>query len=160
MDDENIKDKNFEGDSAAPKPEEFKIEQEWADRLGMGFDPEQAAEGQRMSQPEEIPPVYPDGNQQPGTTPRIQQTPPMPPAPMRQMPPTYLVWAIIATLCCCMPAGIVAIVFSSMVSSKFFARDYEGAAKASRNAEIWIIVSIVAGVIANALYFPLMLLMP
>lgn len=86
---------------------------------------------------------------------------PVPPAPpMRQMPPTYLVWAIISTLCCCMPAGIVAIVFSSMVSSRFYARDYEGAAKASRNAEIWIIVSIVAGVVSNALYFPLMLLLP
>lgn len=157
-DDNNIKDTNEA--PRPPKPEEFKIEQEWADRLGMGFDPEQAAEGQRMSQPEEIPPVYPNGPQQSPTAPQMQQTPPVLPPQMRQMPETYLVWAIISTICCCMPAGIVAIVFSSMVSSKYFARDYEGAERASRNAQIWIIAAIVGGVIANTLYFPLMLLIP
>ena len=52
------------------------------------------------------------------------------------------------------------IVFSSQVSSRYYARDYEGARRASRQAEIWIIVSIVAGVIVNALYMPLSLLMP
>jgi hypothetical protein len=45
---------------------------------------------------------------------------------------------------------------------RFFreARDFEGARRASRNAEIWIIVSIVAGIVSNALYVPLTLLMP
>lgn len=63
-------------------------------------------------------------------------------------------------ICCCMPAGIVAIIYSASVSSRYFARDYAGARRASRNAQIWIIVSIVTGIVANALYVPLTLLMP
>ena len=74
------------------------------------------------------------------------------------MSPTYLVWSIIATICCCLPAGVAAIIFSSQVSSRYYARDFKGARRASRQAEIWIIVSIVTGIIVNALYMPLSLL--
>ena len=59
-----------------------------------------------------------------------------------------------------MPAGIAAIIFSASVSSKYYAADYEGAKRASRQAEIWIIIAIVAGIITNALYLPLTLLLP
>ena len=76
------------------------------------------------------------------------------------MPPTFMIWAILSTICCCLPAGVVAIIFSSQVSSKYFARDYEGARKASERTEMWIIASIVLGIIVNALYMPLSLLMP
>lgn len=126
------------------------IDKEWADRLGMDFDPELAEKAAKSPRPDELPPVY---VMQEGTTipPRVPQEP---------MPPTYLVWAIVATICCCLPAGVAAIVFSSQVSSRYYARDYEGARRASRQAEIWIIVSIVAGVIVNALYMPLSLLTP
>ena len=78
----------------------------------------------------------------------------------RPMPPTYMVWAIVTTILCCLPAGVVAIVYSSMVSSKYFAQDYEGARRASRNAEVWIIASIVLGVIVNAFYWPMALMLP
>ncbi len=73
------------------------------------------------------------------------------------MPPTYLIWSIVATLLCCFIPGIVAIVFSSMVTSRYLSGNIERARRASRMAEIWIIVSIVAGVISNTLYFPFML---
>lgn len=139
------------------------IEQEWADKLHMEFDPERA----EAPRPEEIPgdirpeeyvrtaeqapsPIYvmPPGTQLP---PKMPQPP---------MPPTFMVWAILSTICCCLPAGVVAIIFSSQVSSRYFAHDYEGARRASERTELWIIISIVAGIVVNALYMPLALLMP
>jgi len=140
-----------------------RIEQEWADKLGMDYDPERAEmphpeEIQGSPQPEEYgrtvsqapSPIYvmPPGTQLP---PRLPQPP---------MPPTFMVWAILATICCCLPAGIVAIIFSSQVSTRYFARDYEGARRASERTELWIIISIVTGIVTNALYMPLTLLMP
>ena len=74
-----------------------------------------------------------------------------------QMPPTYLVWSIIMTILCCTIPGIVAIIFSAKVSSKYYEGDLDGSRRASRNAEIWIIVSFVLGVLSNTLYLPLAL---
>ena len=75
------------------------------------------------------------------------------------MPKSYLAWAVVMTVLCCLPAGVVAIVFSSQVTSKYYAGDFEGARKASDRAQIWIIVSFVLGIMANTLYLPLSLLL-
>lgn len=75
------------------------------------------------------------------------------------MPPTYLVWSVIITILCCFPAGIVAIVFSALVSSRYYKGNIEGARRASRMAQIWCIVSIVAGIVWSTLYLPLSLLL-
>ena len=71
------------------------------------------------------------------------------------MPPTYLVWSIVMTILCCTVPGIVAIIYSAQVSSKFYQGDIQGAQRASQRAEIWIIVSFVVGVLSNTLYLPL-----
>lgn len=71
------------------------------------------------------------------------------------MPPTWLVWSIVITILCCFIPGLVAIIYSSKVSSKYFAGDIEGAKRSSRMAEIWIIISFVLGVVSNTLYIPL-----
>lgn len=71
------------------------------------------------------------------------------------MPPTYLIWSILITIFCCFIPGIFAIVYSSQVSSRYYAGDIEGAKRSSRNAEIWIIVSFVLGVIATTLWLPI-----
>lgn len=63
-------------------------------------------------------------------------------------PPTYLVWAILVTLCCCIPFGIVAIFYATQVTSRFVNHDYEGARKASDRAQLWIILALVAGLIS------------
>lgn len=73
------------------------------------------------------------------------------------MPETYLVWSVIITLLCCLIPGVVAIIFSASVSSKYYAGDIEGARRASRNAQIWCIVSIIAGIVWATLYMPLTL---
>lgn len=74
------------------------------------------------------------------------------------MPSTYLIWSILVTIFCCFIPGIIAIIFSSQVSARYYAGDIEGARQSSRTAEIWIIVSVVLGVVAATLYFPFMLI--
>lgn len=68
------------------------------------------------------------------------------------MPPTYLAWSIAVTILCCLVGGIVAIVYSSQVSSRYIAGDYEGAEYASRQARIWIIVSACVGLLVGIVY--------
>lgn len=77
--------------------------------------------------------------------------------PAEPMPSTWLVWSVVMTILCCFVPGVIAIIQSARVSSKYYAGDIEGAKRASRNAEIWIIVSFVLGVISNTLYIPLTL---
>lgn len=74
------------------------------------------------------------------------------------MPRNYLLWSVLTTILCCFAAGIVALVFSTQVTSRYYRGDYAGAEQASRNAQIWIIASIVLSVISNTLYVPLMLI--
>jgi len=56
-------------------------------------------------------------------------------------PPNHLVWAILATLFCCLPGGIVAIVYAAQVDSKFMAGDVAGAQYASDQAKLWCWIS-------------------
>ena len=51
------------------------------------------------------------------------------------MPENYLVWAILTTLFCCLPFGIVSIVYAAQVSGKYTSGDYAGAVASSENAE-------------------------
>src|SRR5215475_3776345 len=64
---------------------------------------------------------------------------------------TYLVPAILVTLFCFLPTGIAAIVFATQVSSKRDAGDYIGAARASKQARLWTIVSLAVGVAVLAI---------
>jgi hypothetical protein len=64
------------------------------------------------------------------------------PALSEGKPPTYLVQAILCTLFCCWPFGIVAIVYAAQVDSKWFAGDSYGAVQASNNAKTWCWVSL------------------
>jgi hypothetical protein len=62
-------------------------------------------------------------------------------------PESYMVAAILVTLLCCLPFGIVSIIYAAQVNSKFEAGDYEGAQAASKNARTWYLVSLVVGLI-------------
>ena len=76
--------------------------------------------------------------------------------PQGQLPPcpsTHMAWAILSTLLCCLPAGIVAIVYSSNVESKYAHGDYAGAVSASETAKLWCILSIVFGLIGYPIAF-------
>ncbi len=69
------------------------------------------------------------------------------PVPDEPCPPTYLGWAIATTLLCCQIFGIIAIVYSAKVTTKYNLGDLEGAKKCSDNAALWSILSIVTGII-------------
>ena len=60
-------------------------------------------------------------------------------------PPNYLVWAILTTILCCLPFGIVSIVYAAQVNSKWIAGDFEGAQSASKNAKVWAWVAFGVG---------------
>ncbi len=75
-----------------------------------------------------------------------QDIPHFPPPPKI---PNYLVHAIVVTFCCCLPLGIVALVFSSQVNNKLAAGDIAGAEESSRKARTWAIVAFVAGIVSN-----------
>lgn len=153
---------------------DFSAERSWARALGENFD-------ESRTTPPPVPGAAPPHPAEPAS--ETEQHAPAPeaaqsapgysgPEPLRQpqfvaqqyerpegpMPPSYLLWAILSTILCCFIPGIVAIVFSSMVSTRYYAGDLEGARKASRQAEIWIIVSIVLGVISTTLYTPMMMM--
>ena len=78
--------------------------------------------------------------------------------------PNYLVWSILVTLlnvfCCCVPIGIVAIVFAAQVNGKLEAGDYGGAVRLSDNARTWCWISFalcIVGAIIWVVYIALIL---
>lgn len=66
-------------------------------------------------------------------------------------PPTYLVWAILSTLCCCLPLGIVAIVKSCQVSSAYAHGNYDAALIASDDARRWCLYTFMAALLIHFL---------
>jgi hypothetical protein len=71
--------------------------------------------------------------------------------PPGQTVPNYLVFSILATACCCLPAGIPAIVYASQVNSKLQTGDLAGAQAASNNAKMWCWISLGLGLAVIAL---------
>lgn len=67
-------------------------------------------------------------------------------------PDTYLVWAILSTLFCCLPTGIVSIVYSCQVNSKYASGDYQGAMEASASAKKWALAGLIVSLICGVLY--------
>lgn len=62
-------------------------------------------------------------------------------------PKNYLVEAILVTIFCCQPFGIVSIVYASQVNSKFDSGDYDGAQRASNSAKQWMTWGLIAGLV-------------
>ena len=81
--------------------------------------------------------------------------------PQGGMPPrpdSYLVWSILVTVLCCLPLGIVAIVKSSQVDSRYNSGDYQGSLKASDEAKKLCIISAVSAAVISIIYFVISLL--
>ena len=64
----------------------------------------------------------------------------------------YLVPAILVTLCCCVPAGIVGIVYAAQVNSKLAGGDIAGAKESARLAKIWSWVGFGCGALLGIIY--------
>ena len=83
-------------------------------------------------------------------TPPVYQSAYEPEKPINWVP--YLVLSIISTVCCCLPFGIVGIVYAAKINSAMNAGDYAEAERSARLAKIWIIVAFVVGIIVNVIY--------
>ena len=72
--------------------------------------------------------------------------------PAGAKPDNYLVWAILSTLFCCLPFGIVSIVQAAKVDGLWSSGDYAGARAASESAKKWAIIAAIAGAVIVAIY--------
>ena len=81
--------------------------------------------------------------------------PPQPQSTIQQTqkPDNLLVWSILATVLCCIPSGVVAIIQSNRVNTCWNAGDYAGAQEAAKNAKTWCFVSLGLGVVAFIIAF-------
>lgn len=70
-----------------------------------------------------------------------------------QYVPNNLVWAILTTLFCCLPLGIVSIVHAAKVDGKRAAGDIAGARESARKASFWAWCSALAGPVFIAIWF-------
>ena len=77
----------------------------------------------------------------------------MPQKPVNWVP--YLILSIISTLCCCLPFGVVGIVFSAKINSAMLAGNLEEAQNNAKMARIWIIVSYAIGLLTWLIYMVL-----
>ncbi len=66
--------------------------------------------------------------------------------------PNYLVHAILVTIFCCLPFGIVSIVYAAQVNGKLQAGDIAGARQASAAARTWAWVSFGVGLASVVLW--------
>jgi hypothetical protein len=73
--------------------------------------------------------------------------------PTRSGPPkNWLAESILVTIFCCLPFGIVGIINSSKVETKYNAGDYDGADRASAEAKKWTMIGFWIGLVGIGLY--------
>lgn len=63
------------------------------------------------------------------------------------MPDSYLVWAVLTTICCCLPFGIVAIIKANQVSGLYYRQMYDEAYLAADEAKKWTIIATLTGLV-------------
>jgi hypothetical protein len=60
--------------------------------------------------------------------------------------PNYLTQAILVTLCCCLPLGIVAIINAAQVNGYLASGNYEAARQSSDEARKWSTIGLALGI--------------
>lgn len=90
--------------------------------------------------------------------------------PMRAMPvarpagqmgswtPVSIVWPIVATLCCCVPLGIVAIIFTVKANSAGSVGNLAEAEKSAKTAKTFLVLSVILGLVATLVGMALQML--
>lgn len=73
------------------------------------------------------------------------------PPPIQNKPDNYLVWAILTTIFCCLPFGVVAIVHAAKVDGLWTSGNYNGACEYSDKAKKWSIISAICGAVSLVL---------
>ncbi|HHX32560.1 MAG TPA: CD225/dispanin family protein [Bacteroidales bacterium] len=88
------------------------------------------------------------------TIPPVTPVPPTPSSYISQeneipplKPSSWLWQSIVATVLCCLPFGVVGIVYAARVDSLYYNRRYDEAEASSRKAKTWTLVSVVVGLV-------------
>lgn len=68
-------------------------------------------------------------------------------------PANNMVWAILTTLLCCLPVGIVAIVYAAKVDGLWASGDHDAAVKAASQARLWSMIAAGLGIGFIGIYF-------
>jgi hypothetical protein len=89
----------------------------------------------------------------------MQALTPAPPGAPVQYISNYLAQAILTTIFCCVPFGIVAIIYAAQVNGKVLAGDYAGAINYSRNARLWCWLSFGIGLLFTIFWIALQVVM-
>lgn len=101
-------------------------------------------------------PPPPPGNYPPPPPPGSYPPPPggggFPPPPGAGAPDNNLVWAILATVFCCLPLGIVAIIKSTQVSGLWAQGQHAEAQRAADDAKKFAMWAAIAGVIFGVIW--------
>ena len=74
-----------------------------------------------------------------------------PKPPMR--PENNMLWGVLCTVFCCLPLGIIAIVFSNKVNSLYDFGDYSGAQEAADNAKKYAVLGAICGFVFIGIAF-------
>jgi hypothetical protein len=69
--------------------------------------------------------------------------------------PTYLWQSIVAIICCCLPAGVVSLVYAIKVDPAIQAGNIAAAKEASKNAKMWFWISFGVGIVVQSVFFGL-----
>lgn len=69
----------------------------------------------------------------------------------------YLIPAIFSTVCCCLPFGIVSIVYAAQVNGKLAGGDRAGAEQSAASAKLWFYIALGSGLAINVLYWGAMI---
>lgn len=112
----------------------------WADGMP-DWSPAEKILGQPLPPLGETPPPVPS------TSPAPQYIATKPPKP-----DSYLVQAILATLFCCLPFGVVSIVFAAQVDGKYNSGDYAGAEDSAKKARQFFWTSLILGLSVTIIY--------
>lgn len=75
----------------------------------------------------------------------MPQLPAYSPSQAHPAVPNYLWQSIVATVLCCIPFGVVAIVFAAKVDGLLARGDIAGAEAASKSAKTWLVAAIATG---------------
>lgn len=72
--------------------------------------------------------------------------------------PNHLVKAILVTLFCCLPLGVVSIIFAAQVDGKVSSGDIAGAQNASNQANLFANIGLIGGLVVTVIYVAFMVL--
>lgn len=99
-----------------------------------------------------VPPPTSAPQPQPQSVVYVQTNPAGTSQPAMPKPNNNMLMAVLTTIFCCLPLGVVGIVFASKVDGLYYAGDYAGATDAANSARRWSLIGIVGSIVISIIY--------